>query len=120
MNKLDEIKQRAIEANKSADKYGSMTSDDFGHNTHDLMLAEVSALYIFTEDIAPKLASDVILLVDEVIELRKALGATKDIVDTDYMKTETDEDEEEYWVNQMQVEAHIDEALEASKKRISE
>lgn len=46
--KLQEIKERA-------DKDGSMRSDDFGHDTHELLLAESAALTRWLDNDVPRL-----------------------------------------------------------------
>lgn len=68
---LDEIKTKAVEAKTLADSYGSMTSDDFGHNTEDLLVAESNALGEVCCDTIPRLSDSVLMLVGEIDRLNQ-------------------------------------------------
>lgn len=61
------LDSRLKEIKELADKHGSMRSDDFGHDTHKLLLAEAEALTYWTETAGP-------MLLEMVEETIKSIG----------------------------------------------
>ena len=62
-----------------------------------------------------------LLKVMAMVELmRDALDRCANEVDTDYVKTKTEDGEEEYWVSQLQITSTVDEALNRLDELASE
>lgn len=72
---MSDIQDRLAELKELCEKVGNFRSDDFGHDTQALLLAESRHLTEFVEDICPKLIKALRLAKQDLTSIANGVGA---------------------------------------------